>query len=68
MKTERPAGKRATTLLLDTVTRAGERTNAGTRRRNGEGSLCGRNGNKRNLITTIAATSDSLNINRVGGR
>ena len=36
------------TLLLDTVTRAGERTNAGTRRRNGAGSLFGENGSKKN--------------------
>ena len=36
------------TLLLDTVTRAGERTNARTRRRNGAGSLFGENGNKKN--------------------
>ena len=35
------------TLLLDTVTRAGERTNAGTRRRNGAGSLFGENGRKK---------------------
>ena len=34
------------TLLLDTVTRAGQRTNAGTRRRNGAGSLFGENGSK----------------------
>jgi hypothetical protein len=34
------------TLLLDTVTRAGERTNAETRRRNGAGSLFGENGNR----------------------
>ena len=32
------------TLLLDTVTRAGQRTNAGTRRRNGAGNLFGENG------------------------
>ncbi len=40
-------GKCVVTLLLDTVTRAGERTNAGTRRRNGAGNLFGENGNKK---------------------
>ncbi len=35
------------TSLLDTVTRAGERTNAGTRRRNGAGSLFGRTATQR---------------------
>ena len=40
-------GKYAVTLLLDTVTRAGQRTNAGTRRRNGAGPLFGENGSKK---------------------
>ena len=38
-------GKCAVTPLLDTVTRAGECANAGTRRRNGAGNLFGENGN-----------------------
>ena len=51
------------TPLLDTVTRAGERTNAGTRRRNGAGNLFGRTATRgttegvheRKTLSTFAA-------------